>query len=71
MYTCLLKHYRKKAGISQATLSYAINISQNTISDYEHDKIVPNLKHADLLANFFKVSIYDLFHLISEGYQHG
>lgn len=71
MYTCLLKHYRKKAGISQAALSYAVHISQNTISDYENDKIIPSLKHADLLANFFEVSIYDLFHLISEEYIHG
>ena len=71
MYTCLLKHYRKIAGISQTRLSDYVHISQNTISDYENDKIIPNLKHADILAKFFKVSIYDLFHLMSEEYIHG
>lgn len=61
---CKIKDYRKKAGISQKILSNVTNISQNTISDYENNKIIPNLRHAYILALYFDVSVYDLFKIV-------
>lgn len=70
MYDCLLKKYRLKNNLTQEELAFNCHISKNLISDYENLKSIPNLQNADILAFHLNVSIYELFHLVSEDYNY-
>lgn len=56
-----LREYRQKFNLSQEALARAIDVSNNTIYGYEKGLKVPSLVNAFKLANYFGVSVEELF----------
>lgn len=52
--------YRKKMGLSQEMLGEKINVSRQTISNWESGETYPNSEQLKLLSQVFKVSIDEL-----------
>lgn len=52
-----LKALRKERNLRQNDLANRLNISQSTISDYEKQKRVIDLKTAEMFAEYFGVSL--------------
>jgi putative transcriptional regulator len=61
MINSKLREYRQKAKLSQEKLARAVNVSLNTIYAYEKGLKVPSLTNAFKLADFFGVTIEELF----------
>ncbi len=61
MINSKLREYRQQLGLSQEKLARSIDVSLNTIYAYEKGLKVPSLTNAFKLANFFGISIEDLF----------
>ena len=55
-----IRIYRTKAGLTQAELAEKVNTTQPAISDYEADRVSPNVKQADKLAQALGVTLNDL-----------
>lgn len=51
---------RKSAGISQDKLAQNLFISRQTLSNWENDKTLPDLKSLFLIADYFNVTVNDL-----------
>ncbi len=58
---CNLKKLRRKKKISLIELSEALKIPKPFISMWEKDKCIPDKKYAIQIADYFNVSIEDLF----------
>lgn len=56
-----IKKYRNKFHLSQKQLSEKIGVKQNTISEWENDKKMPNIRKAMEIANIFKTTIEELY----------
>ncbi|KXG78249.1 helix-turn-helix transcriptional regulator [Thermotalea metallivorans] len=56
-----LKYYREKAGMSQSELASILDVSQRYIAFLETGERTPSLYLAQKIANYFKVSIEDIF----------
>ena len=52
---------RKQNGISQETFSKAMRVSRQTISSIENGKYNPSLELAFAIADYFKLSIEEIF----------
>ena len=52
-----LKKLREKAGISQATLAEAIEVSQQAINKYENTNTEPDIMALIKIANYFHTSV--------------
>ena len=52
--------YRKKMDLSQEMLGEKINVSRQTISNWESGETYPNSEQLKLLSQVFKVSIDEL-----------
>lgn len=52
-----LKIIRKENGFSQKKIASAINISQQSYSDYENNKTFPDAETLIKIADFFAVSV--------------
>lgn len=52
-----LKKLREKAGISQATLAEAIEVSQQAINKYENTNTEPDITALIKIANYFNTSV--------------
>ena len=52
-----LKTLRKEADISQQRLGEAVNISQQSINQYENQDVEPDIANLKKLADFFNTSI--------------
>ncbi len=55
-----IKQIRIERGITQAEVSKATGIPQNTISWIESDKGIPNIYQCKLLADYYGISIDEL-----------
>lgn len=55
-----IKMIRKAQGYTQAQVSEATGIPQNTISWIESDKGIPNMQQCVLLADFYEISLDEL-----------
>lgn len=51
---------RKKAGLSQEELSEKLNVTRQTISNWELGQTVPDIIQAKQIANIFKISLDEL-----------
>jgi len=51
---------RKKMGLSQEQLAEQLNVTRQTISKWELNETVPDLKQAKQLSRVFKVSLDEL-----------
>lgn len=52
-----IKYLREKEQLTQDELSKALGISRSTIASWESERRVPELGTAELLADFFNVSV--------------
>lgn len=57
-----LRVCRARRNISQGELATAVGVSRQTIISIEKGRYDPSLELAFRLANYFEVSIEDLFH---------
>ncbi len=55
-----IKQIRIERNVTQAQVSEATGIPQNTISWIESDKGIPNIYQCKLLADFYGISIDEL-----------
>ncbi len=55
-----IKQIRIERGITQAQVSEATGIPQNTISWIESDKGIPNIYQCKLLADYYGISLDEL-----------
>lgn len=58
-YGARIKSARKRAGLTQASLSKKLDISRATLSKYESDKIQPSIKVIDRIASVLSCDITD------------
>lgn len=58
---CKLKKIRKKNSITQSDIANKLNIKQNTVSKWENDNAVPNLRLAYELAEYLEVEVTDIW----------
>ncbi len=58
-----IKNLRLKRDVTQEELAEAVNVSRQTIIAIEKGNYTPSLMLAMQLANFFKVSIEDIFYI--------
>lgn len=56
-----IKYLRRKRLLTQNELACEVCISQNTISDWEQNEKYPNIVLVAMLADYFGVTIDDLF----------
>ena len=55
-----LRHLRKNKGLKQEDVAAALNMSQNAYSLLESGKTRIDLERLYQIANFYKLSIYDI-----------
>lgn len=55
-----IKQIRIERGITQAKVSEATGLPQNTISWIESDKGIPNIYQCKLLADYYGISLDEL-----------
>ncbi len=53
----IYKQLRKNKNLTQDEFSKILNVDRSTISKWEQDKAIPDIKMLSTLANFFNVSI--------------
>lgn len=58
---CNLKQLRKEKNISQNEIANELKVRQTTISEWENNNAVPNLKIAYELAELLKVNVIDIW----------
>ena len=58
---CKLKEIRKIKNITQREIASKLKIKQTTISEWENNNTVPNLKTAYKLADYLKVQVIDIW----------
>lgn len=56
-----VKNLRENLGISQSQLAKAIGVSRATVINIEKFAVDPNLKTAYKIANYFNLTIEDVF----------
>lgn len=55
-----LKYYRAKQGLSQSDVAEKLNISRQSISNWENSKTAPDLNSLKALSKLYKASIDEL-----------
>ena len=55
-----LKEWRKSRGLTQVSLSKAIDIPQSTISAWENGVNIPNMADCIKLADFYEITLDEL-----------
>lgn len=53
---------RESKKISQEKLAEVIGVSRQTIAKWENNDSIPDIRHCDILANYFNVSLDNLIH---------
>lgn len=56
-----IKELRVAAGITQGELAIGMSVNQNTISQWEHEVVLPRTRQLPDLARLLGVSINELF----------
>lgn len=62
-----IKEYRFENGITQAELAARIGANQNTVSQYENGKRLPNVRIAHRLSEVLECSVKELLKEMEEG----
>lgn len=57
MFSSRLKYLREKKDLSQLELGKILNLTQQTINNYENGKREPNQEILQKIADYFKVSV--------------
>ena len=53
---------RRRAGLSQEALGERLGVTRQTVAKWENGESVPDVLHADRLAELFEVSLDELVH---------
>ncbi len=61
-----IRKYRRKMGLTQVELASLCNLSQGALSGYETGRYEPDMATMHRLADFFDVSLDDLFGIGTE-----
>ena len=56
-----IKELRKKKNLSQIDISVIMKVKQNTISQWENDVRIPNIKQALKLAEILETTVEELY----------
>lgn len=56
-----IKEFRKKKKISQSDIADIMKVKQNTISNWENEKRVPNIRQALMLAEILETTVESLY----------
>lgn len=56
-----IRELRKEKGITQETLARAVGVTNQAVSKWEQGKCCPDIQYLPELADYFSVSIDDLF----------
>ena len=56
-----IKEFRKKKNLSQSDVARLMKVKQNTISQWENDVRIPNIKQCIKLASIFKTTVENLY----------
>lgn len=57
----ILKELREEKGMNQQQLANALDVTRQTISNYENNKRVPNKEMLEIIADFFNVDMNYLY----------
>lgn len=58
---CNLKAIRKNKQIKQCDIAKQLDIGQTTVSEWENDKKVPNLRKAYELAEYLEIEVSEIW----------
>ena len=58
---CNLKQIRKERNISQNDIANKLEVRQTTISEWENNKKIPNLRKAYELAEYLEIKVTDIW----------
>lgn len=56
-----IKEFRKKKQLSQSDIAELMNVKQNTISQWETEERIPNIKQGLKLAEILETTIESLY----------
>jgi len=56
-----IKEFRKKNNLSQSDIAKIMKVKQNTISQWENNKRLPNVKQGIELAEILKTTVESLY----------
>lgn len=56
-----IKEFRKKKQLSQSDIAEIMNVKQNTISQWETEERIPNVKQGLKLAEILETTIENLY----------
>lgn len=56
-----IKEVRKKKKLSQSDIAKIMKVKQNTISQWELDRTLPNVKYAIELARILEITVEELY----------
>lgn len=56
-----IKEFRKKKKLSQEDIAKLMKVKQNTISHWENDKRIPNVRQAIRLAEILETTVESLY----------
>lgn len=56
-----IKEFRKKKNLSQCDIAKIMKVKQNTISQWESDRTLPNVKNAIELAKILETTVEQLY----------
>lgn len=56
-----IKEFRKKKNLSQSDIAKIMKVKQNTISKWELDRTLPNVKNAIELAEILETTVEQLY----------
>ena len=56
-----IKEYRQKLNLSQSDLAKIMNVKQNTISQWENENRLPNIKQGIRLARLLETTVESLY----------
>lgn len=56
-----IKEFRKNKKISQSDIADIMKVKQNTISNWENEKRVPNIRQALMLAEILETTVESLY----------
>ena len=56
-----IKEYRQKLNLSQSDLAKIMNVKQNTISQWENENRLPNIKQGIRLAKLLETTVESLY----------
>lgn len=56
-----IKEFRKKKKLSQSDIAEIMKVKQNTFSQWERDKRVPNIKQGLKLAEILETTVESLY----------